>query len=115
MTADTETDTSPDSDATRVEATPAGTKTGKHTRSQSDDGGLTTNRKLRWDLLASVVAGAACVSLLVIVLMAVLGIATLSGVPQGFFLLYSTLVLTSTVWTFGGEALAKAREAMQGE
>lgn len=79
------------------------------------DDSLTTNRKLRWDLLASLVAGAACVSLLALIVAAALGVATLAGIPQGFFLLYATVVLTSCVWTFGAEALGKAKEAMQGE
>lgn len=86
------------------------------TQSDTDtDESLTTNRKLRWDLLASVIAGVALISLIVLISAAALGVVTLTGISQGWFLLYTTVVLTATVWTFGAEALGKAREAMQGE
>lgn len=97
-----------------VEATPVDATLTKPSN-DSDEDSLTTNRKLRWDLLASVVAGAACVSLLGLIIAAALGVAALGAVSQAWFLLYATVVLTSVVWTFGGEALGKAREAMQSD
>jgi Sec-independent protein secretion pathway component TatC len=80
-----------------------------------DENNTTTSTKERWEYTGTILALVSVFSLPIIVLLAGLGIVSLTAISQGWLLLYSTVVLMATTWTYGKETLEAVRQARSSE
>jgi len=107
MPADSETAESDESESTtRVDATLAESKESKHSGVSTDEE-LTDSTSTRWEYWGTIAAASVFTVFLILVLGAAFGMATLTALPQAWFALLASLVLTAAVWTFGKEALTR--------
>lgn len=65
-----------------------------------DDDELTDNNTLRWEWLASIVAGATLLSFLSLIVLSTFGIISLT-LPETWMVLYAGLIITAGTFTFG--------------
>lgn len=80
------------------------------TEDTPDDDSTTTSTRERWEYIGTVLATVVLVSLPVLILAVAMGVMTLSGITQGWYVLYSTVVLMAATWAFGKEALDAVSE-----
>jgi len=64
---------------------------------------LTSNAATRWEWLATAVVAATVFTFLLIVSLAVLGVVTLSSLPQAWFILFGSVVAGSYAYAIGKE------------
>lgn len=76
-----------------------------------NDTDLTTSTKERWEWTGTLLAITTVLPLPVIILLAGLGFFALGMVTQGWWVLYSTVVLMAATWTFGKETLEAVKKA----
>jgi len=76
-------------------------------QSDDDDENLTTNTAERWEYLASIITGVLVLTLSILLIGSSIGVLSLSAIPQPFFLLFSSCLLTAIVWTFGEDAFKR--------
>lgn len=79
---------------------------------QEDDDNTTTSTQTRWEGLNTVLALALILSVPAIIIYVLVTATTLSVIGQAWFVLYSLIVLTATVWAFGKGAASKAGEML---
>jgi len=77
---------------------------------EGDGNYSTTDTMLRAEYLGTVLALILLGSLALLVVGAAFGIFSLSAIPQGWFLLYSTVVLIVATWTFGKDTLMAVKD-----
>jgi hypothetical protein len=65
----------------------------------------------RWKYIGTMLAGLMVVSLPVLIVGTAVGAFTLSGISQGWFMLYLTVVLMAATWAFGEETLNAVKKA----
>lgn len=76
------------------------------------DENTTTSLHTRWEYLASVVTGLYLLSVATIVGLAGYGYLSLELIPQGWFVLYSTIALMAATWLFGAATLKAVRQKL---
>lgn len=76
---------------------------------------ITSDTKTRWALTGTILATVILLSLPSLVVTAGLGIVSLSAISQGWFALYSTLVVMAATWVFGEDVLKAVRRARTAE
>jgi len=76
-----------------------------------DEDNTTTSTKERWEYTGTILALVSVFSLPIIVLLAGLGIVSLSAISQGWLILYATVVLMAATWTYGKETLEAVKQA----
>lgn len=68
--------------------------------SAEEDDELTNNSTLRWEWLASIIAGVTLVSFVSLIILSAFSIVSLT-LPQTWFALYAGLLVTTATWVFG--------------
>lgn len=92
-----------------------GVEVEKGVGSIGDNPDTTSSSQTRWTYIATLLAGVAVTSLPILVLGASAGLLSLTIVTQGWFVLYSTIVLMAATWTFGEETLKAVQRAKSGK
>lgn len=70
----------------------------------------TVSTDVRWKWVGTILASASILSLVSIIILTGLGIITLSPIGQVWSILYATVVLMASTWTFGKETLETVKE-----
>lgn len=84
--------------------------TPKEDESDEDDNTTTSTRE-RWTYIATVLSALILITFAALLLGAAAGLFSLSAIGQGWFILYSTVVLMAATWAFGKETLEAVYEA----
>jgi len=74
---------------------------------------LTDDDDKRWVWLASFLTVLLFASLVTLLVGAALGALSLSTIPQGWFILYATMLLTATVWLYGRDSFKQWKYGSQ--
>lgn len=75
------------------------------------DEDLTTSTMERWEYIGTILSAVMVLSLPTIIIGVALGTLSLSGISQGWFVLYLTVTLMAATWAFGKETLETVKEA----
>jgi len=73
--------------------------------------GTTVNSEVRWKYIGTILSAVTVISLPIIIILSTLGFATLSSVGQFWGILYGTVVLMASTWTFGEKVLQSVYKA----
>jgi len=75
------------------------------------ENGTTVSSEIRWKYIGTVLSAITVTSLTVVIMLAGIGIFSLSAIGQGWALLYSTVVLMAATWVFGEKTLKAVKQA----
>lgn len=82
-----------------------------HSFTKAEEYETTTSTMERWEFTGTILALFTVTSLPVIIVLAGLGIVSLGAISQGWWVVYTTVVLMAATWTFGEQTLKAVRKA----
>lgn len=84
------------------------------TEEELDENDITTSENARWVGTGTILSIAMVLSLPAIIILAGLGLLSLSGISQFWFTLYFLVTMMAATWVFGEDVLKAVRKTKDG-